>query len=94
MRYHLFPNLFEKSIKIKKRKSPLYDRKLATVIHCIVSRFESKNFSTVFLYLATILRVKIKLVTLCLASLKTWGEKRVSVAVQLKTKECYTETTE
>ena len=34
MRYHLYPNVFEKSIKIKKRKSPLYDRMLATVVHC------------------------------------------------------------
>ena len=35
MRYHFFPNFFEKSIKIEKRKSPLYDQTLATVIHCI-----------------------------------------------------------
>ena len=34
MRYHLFPNLFEKSIKIKRRKSPSYDRTLAIVVHC------------------------------------------------------------
>ena len=34
MRYHLFSNLFEKSIRIKKRKSLLYDQMLATVIHC------------------------------------------------------------
>ena len=35
MRYHLFPNLFEKKVKIEKRKSPLHDRTLATVIHCM-----------------------------------------------------------
>ena len=34
MRYHFFPNHFEKKVKIEKRKSPLYDRTLATVSDC------------------------------------------------------------
>ena len=45
MRYHLFPNLFEKSIKIKKRKIPLYDRMLATVVHCILLLFQPDSES-------------------------------------------------
>ena len=31
MRYHFFPNHFEKKVKIEKKRSPLYDRTLATV---------------------------------------------------------------
>ena len=39
MRYHFFQNHFEKKVKIEKRKSPLYDRTLATDADCI-DKFE------------------------------------------------------
>ena len=45
MRYHLFQNLFEKSIKIKKRNSPLYDRTLAAVVHCSFNSVFEKAFA-------------------------------------------------
>ena len=34
MRYHFFPNHFEKKVKIEERKSPLSDRTLATDADC------------------------------------------------------------